>query len=92
MNFKVSLDEDLARRLAARAKRTGARRNALVRQAVADLVDRTASWPDVVVAWKGDASVTPFESFRAELGDAKDDPPALGGSLSRKRTPRLRAR
>ena len=86
MNFNVYLDDDLARRLAALAKRTGARRNALVRQAVANLVASTStSWPEAVLAWTGDASVAPFESFRRELSEPNDDPFAPTPSRPRRR-------
>jgi predicted transcriptional regulator len=75
MNFNVYLEDALARRLTVTAKRTGVRRNALIRQAVADWVTRTgASWPAAVLGWMGDPAMRPFEASRAELAKMDDDP------------------
>jgi hypothetical protein len=89
MNFNVYLDEALARRLAALAKRTGARRNALIRQAVASLVARTkAEWPGPVLEWDGDPTIPPFEALRIDLGEPTVDPFAPSPRVSRSRQPR----
>ena len=75
MNFNVYVSDDLARRLAALAKRSGTKRNTLIRKALESWVGRAgATWPDVVLRWTGDPAAVPFESFRSELEGARDDP------------------
>jgi hypothetical protein len=75
VNFNVYVSDDLARRLAALAKRSGTKRNTIIRRALESWVERAgATWPDVVLSWTGDPTVIPFESFRAELRDPGADP------------------
>lgn len=75
MNFNVYLDDALVDRLDALAKRSSTPRNALVRKAVEHWVQHEGEvWPPIVLAWTGDRAVVPFESFRAELGEARDAP------------------
>ncbi len=76
MNFNVYLEAPLAKKLGALARRTGTKRNALIRQAVAKLVaEDDARWPAMVLAWTGDPDFPPFEATREELRiDADDDP------------------
>lgn len=69
------VSDDLARRLAALAKRSGTKRNTLIRKALESWVGRAgATWPDVVLQWRGEPAAVPFESFRRELESASDDP------------------
>jgi hypothetical protein len=89
VNFNVYLDDDLARRLAALAKRTGAPRNALIRQAVAHWLARaTVDWPAAVLAWEGDPACLPFEGFRSDLAEPSDDPLVRRVASPRRRRPR----
>jgi len=76
MNFNVYLDEATVNRLNALARESGATRNALIRQAVAHLLDDAApaGWPSSVMAWEGDPSVPPFEGARVSLRPPKADP------------------
>jgi ribbon-helix-helix CopG family protein len=94
VNFNVYLDDAVARRLDLLAKRTGKPRNAIIRHAVATLLERAHSeWPTVVLEWAGDASIPPFEQARVELLDPPEDPfrPTLRPSHRGKRARKGRA-
>jgi predicted transcriptional regulator len=94
VNFNVYLDDELVRRLDALSKRTGIRRNALIREAVGNLVRRRkTTWPDIILEWKGEPDAVPFEDARSELAEPADDPfGAPGRSTARSTKPRVRAR
>jgi hypothetical protein len=86
VNFNVYLDDETARRLDAVAKASGAPRNALVRRAVAEWLERTgAGWPALILEYAGDPTVQPFESHRDELQPPNDDPFAPSRAHDRKR-------
>jgi hypothetical protein len=71
VNFNVYVSDELARRLAALAKRSGTKRNTLIRKALESWVSRAGTtWPEVVLEWSGEPSAVPFESFRGDLGGA----------------------
>ena len=94
VNFNVYLDDTVARRLELFAKRTGRPRNAIIRQAVATWLEQAqAEWPSVVLEWKGDASVPPFEQARRELLAPVEDPflPARSRSGRAKRVRGVRS-
>jgi hypothetical protein len=75
MNFNIYLDRDSAERLDRLAHKRRTPRNALVREAVRVLIDRsTAAWPKEVLEFKGEPSLAPFESHRVELASDRDDP------------------
>ena len=76
MNFNIYLDDETGQQLNQLAKRAGESRNALVRQAVSDWLNRhgKTQWPDVVLAFKGIADVPLFESGRDRLKPPIDDP------------------
>jgi predicted transcriptional regulator len=69
MNFNIYLDDKTGRQLNQAAKRTGENRNALVRQAVSDWLNRHGKpqWPDEVLAFKGMADMPRFEASRGRL-------------------------
>jgi hypothetical protein len=86
VNFSVYLDDASVRRLDAICAKTGTSRNALIRRAIADLLDRERpSWPAEVLSFQPDATFPPFESHRRELARPVDDPFG-GGDL--RQTPR----
>ena len=67
VRFNVDLEDDTARRLDAIAEASGESRNAVVRRAVAEWLERRrAGWPAVVLEYRGDASLRAFESYRDE--------------------------
>jgi hypothetical protein len=75
VNFNLYLDRASAARLDRVARQTRRPRNALVREAVRVWLDRSgAAWPEEVLKFESDPSLTPFESHRAEFGSASDDP------------------
>jgi hypothetical protein len=69
MNFSLHLSDDLVRHLSAMAKATGQSRNALIRQAVEEWLERQTrrQWPEEVSGFSGFPEVVPFEQARAEL-------------------------
>ena len=77
MNFNIYLDNALGAALKRLAKRRKETRNALIRRAVEDLLDKethSQTWSDAVLQWQGDATSARFESHRAELKEPAQDP------------------
>lgn len=76
MNFNIYLDDETGQQLNQLAKRAGESRNALVRQAVSDLLNKhdKPHWPDEVLAFKGIASMSRFEASRDRLKQPIADP------------------
>lgn len=76
MNFNVYLDALTVERLNALARRLGTTRNALIRQAVDQLLESKArpAWPDAVMAFEGDPSAPVFEAGRKRLRAPRRDP------------------
>lgn len=76
MNFNVYLDDDTTRALDAAARREGRARNALIREAVSDWLERHSAsrWPASVLSHRGMPSAPRFEALRAELPAPADDP------------------
>jgi len=80
MNFNVYFDDETARRLTALAKRRRKTRNAVIREAVGDWLNRAGrpAWPASVLAHVGDQGLVPFEEHRMELATPTPDPFATG--------------
>ncbi|MCX7056254.1 MAG: ribbon-helix-helix domain-containing protein [Proteobacteria bacterium] len=77
MNFNIYLDSALGEALQRLAKRRKVARNALIRQAVEDLLakeSRTEGWSDAVLSWQGEPEFPPFESHRSKLMTPTEDP------------------
>lgn len=76
MNFNVYLDDDTGRRLDRLAKARRTTRNALIREAVARLLEQRAgaAWPRIVLDYRGDPDAPPFEASREGLAEPKSDP------------------
>jgi hypothetical protein len=76
MNFNVYVDEEMGKRLERLAKARRTSRNALIREAVAQLLDRAADigWPKVVADFEGDPRAHRFERSRRQLRAPKRDP------------------
>ena len=76
MNFNVYIDKQTGERLKrlARSKRTS--RNALVREALAHLLERGAKveWPLEVLGFQGIPKAPAFEGTRRALGAPRKDP------------------
>lgn len=68
MSFSVHLSNELVERLDQAARESGKTRNALVREAVGEWLDRRASkWPASVMSFRGVRGITRFEENRKEL-------------------------
>ena len=76
MNFSIYLDDETGQQLNQFARRTGESRNALIRQAVRDWLNRheEPQWPDEVLAFKGIAGLPRFEASRGRLKQPVADP------------------
>ncbi len=77
MNFNIYLDDALGAALKRLAKRRKVTRNALVRRAVEDLLEKDShvhEWSEAVLQWQGDPQFAPFESHRTKLADPAQDP------------------
>lgn len=69
MNFSVHLSDEMVRRLDELAKDTGKKRNAIVREAIGELLEkrRTAKWPAQIVDFRGVRGIRRFEAERKHL-------------------------
>ena len=76
MNFNVYVDKRTGEQLAKLAKRRRTTRNALIREAVARLLDEAATprWPAAVMKFTGDRRAPRFEEHRDELSQSDEDP------------------
>jgi hypothetical protein len=77
MNFNIYLDSALGAALKRMAKRRKVTRNALIRKAVEDLLDKESQsrgWSEVVLDWQGASDFPAFESHRTALKDPVADP------------------
>lgn len=76
MHFNIYLDNDTGQRLNQAAEHGGESRNALIRRAVKEWLDRRIqpAWPEAVMAHQGWSDMPAFESGRAELSPPADDP------------------
>lgn len=76
MNFNIYLDDETGQQLNHVAEQAGETRNALIRQAVNEWLNRHGkpSWPDAVIAFKGVANMPPFEASRDRLKPPAADP------------------
>jgi predicted transcriptional regulator len=76
MNFNVYLDDETGQKLAHVAEQSGETRNALIRQAVSEWLNRHGKpqWPDEVLAFKGMADMPLFEASRSSLTPPPADP------------------
>jgi predicted transcriptional regulator len=73
MNFSVHLSNDLVERLDLAAKESGKTRNALVREAVGQWLERrrASKWPSAIMNFRGIAGIARFEESRKELKTPK---------------------
>jgi predicted transcriptional regulator len=77
VNFNIYLDTALGAALNRLAKRRKVTRNALIRQAVEELVNkesRSHDWSAAVMQWQGDPKFEAFETHRAQLAPPDEDP------------------
>ncbi len=76
MNFNIYLDDETGQKLSHVAEQAGETRNALIRQAVSEWLNRSGKpqWPDEVLAFKGMADLPLFEASRSRLKAPPADP------------------
>jgi len=77
MNFNIYLNAKVGEALKRLAKRRKTTRNALIREAVEDLVAKESelrSWSAAVMEWRGDPAFEPFETHRNQLRSPAKDP------------------
>ena len=76
MNFNVYIDKQTGERLQRLAKTRRTSRNALVREALARLLERNsqAGWPGAVIDFAGVVGAGPFEDARRLLEAPAPDP------------------
>jgi metal-responsive CopG/Arc/MetJ family transcriptional regulator len=69
VNFSIHLSDDLVERLNETAREVGRKRNALIRDAVAEYLQRHRSrkWPTEVLNFRGVAKLPRFEEHRKAL-------------------------
>ena len=75
MNFNIYLDSEIGAALKRLAKRRKLTRNALIRKAVEELLEKethSQEWSEAVL--QGDPKFAPFESHRAKLAEPARDP------------------
>lgn len=68
MSFHVYLEPDLEVKLASLCKKTGKKRNAIVREALREYVDQhlNSAWPKGFFDFLPDPNLVPFENARME--------------------------
>jgi predicted transcriptional regulator len=77
MNFNIYLNTAVGEALKRLAKRRKTTRNALIREAVEDLVAKeieSQTWSSAVLEWQGDSTFEPFEGHRTRLRSPTEDP------------------
>jgi predicted transcriptional regulator len=76
MHFNVYIDDKTGQQLNHFAEQIGETRNALIRRAVSEWLERQGqpSWPESVMTFKGMADVPLFEASRDRLTLPPDDP------------------
>lgn len=77
MNLSIYLDAERAGRLKKLAKATQQSRNAIIRDAIDFWFESQAvnqHWPQSVLDFEGDASLSPFEKHRTEGKEQLADP------------------
>jgi hypothetical protein len=76
VNFNVYIDKQTGARLEQLARTRRTSRNALIREALARLLERRekAEWPPEVLGFEGVAGAPRFEGARRKLGAPRKDP------------------
>lgn len=73
MNFSIYLDPDISKELEVECKKTGKKRNAIIRGALRKYLKKSSSWPKSVQNFTPDPDATRFESYREELSVPRED-------------------
>lgn len=75
MSFHVYLEPELQSKVDAFCKKTGQKRNSVIRDALRNYLDDKSElkWPPAVFDFKADPNLPRFESFRDEFPEERDD-------------------
>lgn len=75
MSFHVYVEPDLERKIEDLCKKTGRKRNAIVREALKEFVEKhsSQSWPESVFDFKPSSKLTRFESLRVDFSQERED-------------------
>lgn len=75
MSFHVYVEPELERKLTDLCKKTGRKRNSLVREALREYLVRHSlqDWPEEVFGFKPNNKLVRFESLRGSFGKQRDD-------------------
>jgi hypothetical protein len=75
LGFHVYIEPDLQEKLELLCKKTGKKRNAIMREALRSYLERNcqSSWPKAVFAFVCDPALRTFESFRSEFPPERED-------------------
>lgn len=76
MHFNVYLDDQIGTALNKAVKKSGKKRNALIREALAEWLHRhlQTEWPREVLEFQGIKEGIDFEKYREHVTKPKDDP------------------
>jgi hypothetical protein len=76
MHFNIYLDDGTGERLTQAAQQAGETRNAVIRRAVQEWLDRRGAphWPEAVLNFTGEPEMPPFEVGREQMRPAPADP------------------
>lgn len=75
MSFHVYIEPELESKLDSLCKKTGEKRNAIVRKALREYVESqlNSEWPENLFDFKPDKSLPRFEEYRREFSADRDD-------------------
>jgi predicted transcriptional regulator len=76
MNLNIYLEDTLAKQLTEQAAEREESRNALIREAIREWLERHQSkkWSHAIRAFRAVPEMPPFEDYRSELKEPKEDP------------------
>lgn len=76
MHFNVYIDDQIGLELKKFTKKSGKKRNAIIREALAEWLHHHVNkeWPPEFFAFTGISDAIPFEAYRKQLTPPKEDP------------------
>lgn len=76
MHFNIYIDDETGQDLNRAVERGGESRNALIRKAVREWLERQGrqQWPEIVLGFEGVPDLPPFEAGREQFKPLADDP------------------
>lgn len=76
MHFNIYIDDQTGQKLNKFAKELGKNRNSLIREAIEAWITHHVSpqWPKDILRFEGEKNFPPFEKYRKQLKEPKEDP------------------